>query len=204
MWPRGARNAAYDEPTPMCLPNAETPDITPAIASSQIPPTAMVRERRLRSVWKNPLSNPAVASVTLVDPTRGPAALVEAAEDAQAVQGPTDHPGRNQRRDVDRLRRVDPLGVDPTLQVADIDLVPFLAIELVEAAFRQTAMQWHLAAFEAADPDAGTCGLALATATGLLAQPRADAATDPDPLLAGAGIVLDIIEAHGKLVIGEW
>src|SRR3954453_806664 len=57
-------------------------------------------------------------------------------------------------------------------------------------------MQGHLAAFETLDAHARTRGLALATAAGLLALTRTDAATDAHTLLARAGIVGDIAELH--------
>src|SRR5581483_11532957 len=43
---------------------------------------------------------------------------------------------------------------------------------------------------------AGARGLALAAAAAGLAHARADAAADPQPVLAGAGIVGDLIELH--------
>ena len=67
---------------------------------------------------------------------------------------------------------------------------------LVEAALGQAAMQRHLAAFEAADRDAGAGRLALAAAAALLADAGADAAADAHAQLARAGLVFDFVEPH--------
>ncbi len=57
-------------------------------------------------------------------------------------------------------------------------------------------MQRHLAAFEAADGDAGTGRLALAAAAALLADAGADAAADTHAHLLGAVLVFDFVEPH--------
>src|SRR5262249_3005819 len=51
-------------------------------------------------------------------------------------------------------------------------------------------------ALEAVDGDAGAGGLALAAAAGGLALARADAASDADAGLAGAGIIGELVQSH--------
>ena len=60
-------------------------------------------------------------------------------------------------------------------------------------------MQRHLAALEAAECDAGTCGLALAAAAGGLAEAGADAAPDADAHLARADFIPDLVQPHGSV-----
>ena len=83
------------------------------------------------------------------------------------------------------------------MQIANVNLVEFLWLVLIEAALWQTAMQWHLAAFETADSDAGTGRLTLAAASALLADARADTAADANAKLARACVVFDAVEPHG-------
>ena len=83
-----------------------------------------------------------------------------------------------------------------------LDLVRLIFVQLdrerrvAEAALRQAAMQRHLAAFEALDAHAGARGLALAAAAAGLAHAGADAAADAHAVLAGAGIVGDLVQFH--------
>src|ERR1700733_8085018 len=109
------------------------------------------------------------------------------AEDPHTSLGPAQDARLDQRRGVDRGRRLEPAGVDRLLDAAEIDLVE-LAREhrVLEAALGQAAMQRHLAAFEALDADAGARGLTLAAATGSLALAGADATADALSRLAGA------------------
>ena len=62
-------------------------------------------------------------------------------------------------------------------------------------------MQWHLAAFEAAEADARTRRLALAAASARLADAGADAAADAHAELARPGLVLDLVQPHGTIPI---
>jgi hypothetical protein len=43
--------AAYDEATPTCRPNAPSPEQTPAMASSQMPPIERSRESGFCAAW---------------------------------------------------------------------------------------------------------------------------------------------------------
>src|SRR3954464_174053 len=119
-----------------------------------------------------------------------------AAEQPQATLGAAQHAGLDQGFDVHDAAGVDLLGIDRVLEPVEIDLGELDAEDVVEAALGQTAMQGHLAAFETLDAHARTRGLALATAAGLLALARTNAAADAHTLLARAGIVGDIAELH--------
>src|SRR5438270_10663551 len=119
-----------------------------------------------------------------------------AAEQPQATLGAAQHASLDQGFDVHHAAGVDLLGIDRILEPVEIDLGELDAEDVVEAALGQTAMQGHLAAFETLDAHARTRGLALATAAGLLALARTNAAADAHTLLARAGIVGDIAELH--------
>ena len=86
------------------------------------------------------------------------------------IQG-TQNARIHQGRDINRLTGLQLALIDGLLQRASVDFIEVFWTPLVKAALRQTAMQWHLAAFEAADGDARACRLALATAATLLAKP---------------------------------
>src|ERR1700722_3560944 len=122
-----------------------------------------------------------------------------ASEQPHAVLGAPEHAGFHQRFGVDGALGVDQLGVDRLLKAVEIDLGKIQPEDVVEAALRQPPMQRHLAALETLDPHAGTRGLALAAAAGLLAFARADATADAHAFLARAGIVGDIAELHRSL-----
>ena len=69
-------------------------------------------------------------------------------------------------------------------------------LPLVEAALGQAPMQRHLTALEAADGDAGARRLAFAAASARLADTGADTAADAHAQLAGAVLILDLVELH--------
>src|SRR5690606_30896670 len=95
----------------------------------------------------------------------------------------------------DRLG-VELAGIDQLLDLAQVHLGVVLAERVVEPALRQAHVKRHLAAFEALDGYARTALLALLAAAAGLALARADAASDADPALAGAGVVTDVIQFH--------
>src|SRR5579863_1570907 len=125
------------------------------------------------------------------------------AEDLHAVARPRHHAGGDQRFDGDRLPGVKTAGVDRNLHAAEIDLVEIEWRGRIEAALGQATMERHLAALEAFDANARTRRLAFAAATRLLALARANAASDPDAVLGGTGIVLDFVEFHGRVLNGR-
>src|SRR5690606_16416453 len=120
------------------------------------------------------------------------------AEQPDPVLLTTDHAGRNECGEVDRLAGVDLASVDGLRQPAQAQLVPLLALPLVEAALRQAPVERHLTAFETAEADARARLLALYTPAGSLAETGADAPADTNAELAGSGIVLQFIETHGS------
>src|SRR5277367_6665008 len=120
------------------------------------------------------------------------------AEDLDAVAPSGDDPGFHQALDRDRLGHVKLAGVDRALNPAQVDLVIDQSRRRVEAALRLTAMQGHLAAFEALDADARAGRLALAAAAGLLALAGSDAAPDADAGLRRSWVVSHFVEFHGR------
>src|SRR6185312_1852064 len=104
-----------------------------------------------------------------------------------------DHAGSLQRQEVDVRQR----------QSREIRQTHFRDIELRsrhETALGQAPLKRHLAAFEADLVKAArTRLLALVAATGRLAEPRADAASDATPRLLAAPCGLDRIETHQRL-----
>jgi hypothetical protein len=74
IWPSGAMNAPYDEPAPMCPPYVASPDSTPAMASSQIPPMLRSRASGFAPEFRNPSGNPFAELDTDVEPSRSAAA----------------------------------------------------------------------------------------------------------------------------------
>src|SRR5262245_59165546 len=123
------------------------------------------------------------------------------AQQPHTIQGAPDNSCGNQRIRIDRLGRIQAAGIDCQLQAAEIDLVPRLAVELVEAALRQAPMQRHLSALEAAEPGSRPRGLAFAAASAGLASAGADAAPDAYAELARTGVVLELIEPHGRSLL---
>jgi hypothetical protein len=119
------------------------------------------------------------------------------AQQTQPILGAAKNAGFHEvgRRHV--LARLQLALVDCLLQRAEADLVIVFAAPLVEAALGQTAMQWHLAAFEAADGNAGTGCLALAAAAALLADTRADTTADADAEFSRAFDIFEFIQPHG-------
>src|SRR5690606_12783933 len=105
--------------------------------------------------------------------------------------------GVDQSRDVDVLAGLELARVDRLLKRAHVDLVPVAAVPLAEAALRQTAMERHLTAFEAADRDARARRLSLAAASAGLADARPDATADAYARFPRAGVVLNLVEPHG-------
>src|ERR1044071_8815675 len=86
-------------------------------------------------------------------------------EQANAVAGAAQHASSNKCRRVDRPFDAEASGVDSLLQPPEIDdLIILLEDLVVEAAFRQAAMQRRLAALEAVDRDAAAGGLPPAAA----------------------------------------
>src|SRR6478609_6564981 len=118
------------------------------------------------------------------------------AEQTHAVLAAARDTRRLQRRVVDHRLRVELLGVDQLLHLAEVHLGVVLGERVVEAALRQAHVERHLAALEALDGNARTALLALLAAAAGLALARADAASDADAALAGAGIVPDIVQFH--------
>src|SRR3569623_1099323 len=97
---------------------------------------------------------------------------------------------------VDRALGIELPAVDQLLDRAEIHLGIILGEDVVEAALRDPHVERHLAALEAVDRDARARLGALLAAAGGLAEPGADAASDPDPALAGAFIVADVVQFH--------
>src|SRR6202044_3730325 len=95
---------------------------------------------------------------------------------------------------------VEQLGINRLLQAVEIDLGELDPEDVVETALRQPPMQRHLAAFKTLDAHAGSRGLALAAAAGLLAFAGADAAADARARLRRAVVVLDGVELHGEIL----
>src|SRR5437867_3910771 len=93
---------------------------------------------------------------------------------------------------VDRLRRVEPAGVDRGLQLAKVHDHERAAEDVVETPFGHAHVERHLAALEALDVHAGARRLALAAATAGLALAGPNAAADPHAGLAGAGVVREL------------
>jgi len=77
------------------------------------------------------------------------------------------------------------------LQVADIDDTNTTRLCWFEAALRQAAMDWHLAAFESFNAHAGTGRLAFAAATAGFSLAAADAATHAHAAFMGAFVVFN-------------
>jgi hypothetical protein len=123
------------------------------------------------------------------------------AQQAHAVQRAPDHAGVDERIRVHGLAGIQSPGIHGRLQAAEIDLVPLLAVELVEAAFRQAPMQRHLPALEAAEPCAGPRRLALAAAAAGLAHTGTDAPADAHAELARSGVVLELVEPHRRTLL---
>src|SRR5262249_11026263 len=122
-----------------------------------------------------------------------------ATEEPHTVEGTVQYTGRNQRLHRHRLRRIEPALVDRRLHLAEVHLIQVNGEDVGEAAFRQTPMDRHLAAFEAFDAHARARLLALDAAAAGLAFTRADAAPNPLAEGAGAGAICDLIEFHGSL-----
>src|SRR5271154_3763470 len=123
------------------------------------------------------------------------------AQDLDAVARARDDARLDQRRNVDRLGRIQLARVDRGLNSAQIDLVEIAGRRRGEAALGQTPMQRHLPALEAFDAHARTRRLALAAASGLLALARTNAATDANPRLRGPVLVFDFVEFHGGIIL---
>src|SRR5579862_3189832 len=119
------------------------------------------------------------------------------AEEPNAVLRPAQDAGLDQRRGVDLAGRIEATGVDRGLQLAEVYLVELAGkFHVLEAAFRQPAVQRHLAAFKPLDAHARARGLALAAAAGGLALARADAAADALSRLASAGAAGEFVQFH--------
>src|SRR5947199_6758108 len=97
------------------------------------------------------------------------------AEQPHAVARATQRTRLHQRLGIDDAGGVELAGIDRVLDTVEIDLDQIERENVGKAALRQPPMQRHLAAFEALDAHAGTRGLALAAAAGLLALAGADA-----------------------------
>src|SRR4051794_40992228 len=97
---------------------------------------------------------------------------------------------------VERALGIELASVDHLLDRANVHFGIIAREDVVEAALRQPHVERHLAALEARDADARARLGALLTATGGLAEPRANAAADADPRLTRALIILDLIEFH--------
>src|SRR5690606_35061139 len=118
------------------------------------------------------------------------------AEQTDAVLAAAGHARRLQRLVVQDRLDVELAGIDQLLDLAQVHLGVVLAERVVEPALRQAHVKRHLAAFEALDGYARTTLLALLAAAAGLALARADAASDADPALAGAGVITDVIQFH--------
>src|SRR5690606_12976198 len=86
--------------------------------------------------------------------------------------------------------------IDSSLNTAERYNVEALCEDVGEAALRQTAVDWHLAAFEAIDRDARTGLLTLDAATTGLAGARTDTATNALARLDRTWLVTQIVEFH--------
>src|SRR5690606_39248245 len=86
--------------------------------------------------------------------------------------------------------------IDSSLNTAERYNVEALCEDVGEAALRQTAVDWHLAAFEAIDRNARTGLLTLDAATTGLAGARTDTATNALARLDRTWLVTQIVEFH--------
>src|SRR5262249_53397873 len=73
------------------------------------------------------------------------------AKQAHTVFGAADETCLSQSLDGNRVVTVERASVDRALNLAEIKLVEFLGEDVVEAAFRKTPMEGHLAPFEPLD-----------------------------------------------------
>src|SRR5579871_5007010 len=122
------------------------------------------------------------------------------AQQAHAITQAPEHAGRDQRLAVDSLGNVETAGIDRLLQAVEIDLDIVQPMNVVEAALGHAHVERHLAAFEAVDGHARSRRLAFAAPAGGLALARADAPANAHARLAGARIVGELIEPHGRPV----
>src|SRR5579862_9476357 len=122
------------------------------------------------------------------------------AQQAHAIAQTPEHAGRDQRLAVDGLGNVEPAGIHRLLQAVQIDLDEVQPMNVVEAALGHAHVEWHLAALEAVDGDARSRRLAFAAPAGGLTLARADATADAHARLAGARIVGELVEPHGRPV----
>src|SRR5690606_33419637 len=112
------------------------------------------------------------------------------AENLRAARELRNHARRLQREQVD-------LGGFEPFEIGQAHLGDVVARHRREAALGQSALQRHLAAFEAQLVEAArTRLLTLVAATGGLAQPRADSATDALSGRSAAGRRLQFIQLH--------
>src|SRR5690554_4579806 len=118
------------------------------------------------------------------------------AEQADAILAAACHTGGPQRCMIDDVLGVELAGFNQLLDLAEVDLGIVLAEWIVEAPLRQPHVQRHLAALETLDGNARPALLALLAAPAGLAFARAYAASDAGALLAGTGIVTDVVEFH--------
>ena len=118
-------------------------------------------------------------------------------EQAHAIAGPAQHPGRDERLAVDRSVGGEPFGVKRLLQPAEVDdLEVFLEDLVVKPSFWQTTMQRRLPALEGIDGDAGATELTLAAMARGLALAGANAAPETLRPIMRAWIVFDLVKLH--------
>src|SRR5690606_31760222 len=118
------------------------------------------------------------------------------AEHAYTVLGAADNACLDECSSIDGLRRIKLLGIDRRLKAGERDFIELVAEDVHETALRQAAVDWHLAAFEAVDGNAGTGLLSLDAASARLAEAGTDTTAHALARLGGAFSIPELVELH--------